>query len=57
MNIERLRKHIRLCKKNLKDRRVKCCAECPFEEEIVHEYPELKMMFASKRKQNGNKNP
>ena len=49
MDRERLKFHIKLCKKNLKSNRVKCCATCPFEEEIVKEYPELKELF--KRKQ------
>jgi hypothetical protein len=39
----------RLCKKNLKSNRVRCCEQCPFEEEIIKEYPELKRLFAEKR--------
>ena len=46
----KLSKHIKLCKKNLKDKRVKCCANCPFEEEIVSVYPDLKNLFEKKRK-------
>jgi hypothetical protein len=34
-----------LCKRNLKSNRVKCCAQCPFEEEIVSQYPELKNLI------------
>ena len=49
MNIERLKTHIKLCKKNLRSKRVKCCANCPFEEEIVGEYPELAVLFEQKR--------
>ena len=49
MDIERLKKHIRLCKRNLHNRRVKCCATCPFEEEILEHYPELWNDFVGKR--------
>lgn len=50
MDKEKLKKHIRLCKRNLKSVRVKCCKTCPFEEEIVIEYPDLKFIFEEKRK-------
>jgi len=50
MNKEKLAKHIKLCKRNLRSKRVKCCAECPFEDEIVGEYPEIKKEFQQKRK-------
>ena len=50
MNKEKLNKHIKLCKKNLKDKRIKCCANCPFEEEILSIFPELKDLFENKRK-------
>lgn len=50
MDIQRLEKHVKLCRKNLKDTRTKCCALCPFEEEIVRVYPELKKMFEEKRR-------
>lgn len=49
MDIEKLKTHIKLCRKNLKSKRVKCCADCPFEEEILFYYPEMKSMFAEKR--------
>lgn len=49
MDKEKLKHHINLCKKNLKSRRIKCCGECPFEEEIVREYPELAKYFKEKR--------
>ena len=49
MDKKRLESHIRLCRKNLKSDRVKCCADCPFEEEIVAEYPELQELFERKR--------
>lgn len=49
MNKERLAQHIKLCKRNLKNDRVKCCAMCPFEEDICEEYPELCNLFQKKR--------
>jgi len=49
MDKERLKVHVRLCRRNLKSARVKCCATCPFEEEILGEYPELKNLFENKR--------
>jgi hypothetical protein len=52
MDVARLRKHVKLCVKNLKSSRVKCCAGCPFEEEIVREYPDLKKLFQEKREAN-----
>ena len=50
MNKERLKKHVKLCKKNLKSDRVVCCAGCPFEEEITKEYPEMEELFRKKQK-------
>ena len=50
MDVQKLRQHIKLCKRNLKSERVKCCAQCPFEEEIIQEYPELKKKFIEKRR-------
>jgi len=49
MNKIKLKQHIKLCKRNLKSPRVKCCANCPFEEEITKEYPKLKKMFKAKK--------
>jgi hypothetical protein len=49
MDKKKLSKHILLCRKNLKSNRVKCCITCPFEEEIVDEYPEMKELFIRKR--------
>ena len=49
MDRDKLTKHVKLCKKNLKSKRVICCGTCPFEEEIVKEYPELKQLFEEKR--------
>lgn len=49
MDKEKLETHIKLCRRNLKSNRVKCCATCPFEEEILKEYPELKWAFIGKR--------
>lgn len=50
MDIKKLRVHIKLCKRNLKSDRIKCCATCPFEEEITQVFPELKKEFKQKRK-------
>lgn len=50
MDLEKLEEHVKLCNKNLKSDRVKCCANCPFEDEIVEHYPELKVLFIKKRK-------
>jgi hypothetical protein len=50
MDVVRLMTHIKLCKRNLKSSRVKCCANCPFEAEITHHYPELRELFEAKRK-------
>lgn len=41
--------HVRLCRRNLRSRRVKCCARCPFEDEIVDAYPKLRALFVAKR--------
>jgi hypothetical protein len=49
MNREKLAVHIRLCRKNMNDKRVMCCSNCPFEEEIVREYPDMAAMFEKKR--------
>jgi len=49
MDLKRLEKHIKLCKKNLNQQKVKCCAFCPFEEEIIKAYPELASKFEEKR--------
>jgi len=49
MNKERLEHHIKLCLKNLRNDNTKCCAKCPFEEEIVKEYPNMKTLFDVKR--------
>jgi len=50
MDVDKLKKHVKLCRKNLKSNRVKCCATCPFEEEIVVQYPDMKKLFEAKRK-------
>lgn len=46
----RLEKHLKLCRKNLGDKRVRCCASCPFEDELVSARPEMKKLFMAKRK-------
>jgi hypothetical protein len=49
MDKEKLKNHIKLCIKNLKSQRVKCCGQCPFEKEIIKEYSNLKELFLKKR--------
>jgi len=49
MDKTKLETHIKLCMRNLKSNRIKCCAICPFEEEILSVYPELKKLFTRKR--------
>jgi len=47
---ERLHKHIKLCRRNLRSNRVQCCATCPFEDFVVAHSPDLKGLFEAKRK-------
>jgi len=47
--MDRLLEHFKLCKKNLKSKRVKCCAKCPFEKIITYFFPELEELFERKR--------
>ena len=48
---ERMERFIRrLCIRNLRSRRVMCCTDCPFEDEIVKRYPELARHFDEKRR-------
>ena len=53
MDLVKLKKHVELCKRNLSNWRVKCCAECPFEREITKHYPEFAVLFVKKRKDIG----
>lgn len=50
MDSKKLEKHVKLCRRNLRSSRVKCCATCPFEEEITTQYPDMKQSFCDKRK-------
>jgi len=50
MDKKKLKRHIKLCRRNLSSKRVKCCAYCPFEEEIIKYYPELALLFREKRR-------
>lgn len=50
MNLKKLQQHVKLCRRNLKSHRVTCCANCPFEDEIVAQFPALKKLFVEKRK-------
>lgn len=52
MIYEKMKNHLKLCKKNLKDKRVKCCLECPFEDEIVKFDPQMEQLFLEKRNTN-----
>jgi len=46
----RLERHVRkLCIKNLKDKRVKCCSLCPFQDDIEKEFPETRRLFKEKQ--------
>lgn len=49
LNEKKLKNHIKLCKRNLRNNAVKCCKDCPFEEIIIDRYPELKKGFKEKR--------
>ena len=51
MYADRLHAHVKsLCERNLRSDRVKCCAQCPFEDEIVAAYPHLAGYFRRKRR-------
>ena len=45
-----IEKHLKLCTRNLRSKRVRCCADCPFEDVIVAHRPCLKKLFVAKRK-------
>ncbi len=49
MDKNKLVNHVKLCRRNLKSKTVKCCLNCPFEEEITNEYPEMGDLWAIKR--------
>lgn len=49
IDLDKLSKRIKLCRRNLKSKRVKCCAACPFEDIIVYQFPKMKEMFRSKK--------
>lgn len=52
INQQELDDHInRLCKRNLKDKRVKCCTHCPFKSIILIRLPELSKLFKKKEQQ------
>lgn len=53
MDKTKLAKHAKLCWRNLRSARVKCCASCPFEEEISREYLGADILFIAKRRQLG----
>jgi len=46
----RLDRHVKsLCIKNLRSKRVKCCAQCPFQDDIEKEFPETRFLFQEKQ--------
>ncbi len=45
IDLKKLENHIKLCQKNLKDKRIKCCINCPFKDIILQYYPYLKQLF------------
>lgn len=49
MDLKKLDNHVKLCKRNLKNKKVKCCATCPFEDLIVSYYPLMEELFIKKR--------
>jgi hypothetical protein len=49
MDIKKLGQHVKLCRKNLSSKGVKCCAMCLFEEETVEQYSKLAKRFEQKR--------
>lgn len=53
---DKMKKHLKLCRKNLKDKRTICCLECPFEDEIIKFDPQMGILFYEKRYINSLKN-
>ena len=52
MIYSRLKDHFnKLCKRNLKNKKIKCCHKCPFEDDLIDQFPEAKKMFEEKHKQ------
>ncbi len=47
INLEYLENHIKLCKRNMNNLKIKCCKTCPFENIIIYYYPEMKVYFRS----------
>jgi hypothetical protein len=47
---DRIERHVKtLCLKNLRDKRTKCCAQCPFQDDIEREFPETRFLFQEKQ--------
>lgn len=42
---EDIRKFSKLCRRNLKSKRIKCCKNCPFKEDIIKACPDLEELF------------
>jgi len=53
VDLAKLDRHVRLCRRNLRSDRVKCCAACPFEALIVGHAPELAELFERTRSLHG----
>lgn len=53
---EKLDRHLKLCRRNLKSDRVVCCGSCPFEKIIVGNDAGLAPLFDAKREIRGIKN-
>lgn len=52
VDLAKLTDHIkRLCVPNLRSKRVKCCAKCPFEQIIIRARPDTEVLFVRKRAQ------
>lgn len=49
VELSKLENHVRLCRRNLRSNKVKCCATCPFENIICEIYPDMKKLFERKR--------
>ena len=48
----KLDKQAKLCRRNLKNKRVKICNTCPFEDILKATYPEMIELFIEKHKAN-----
>ena len=49
MDQKLLAEHVKRCRLNLRIKRITVCARCPFQEEIVRAYPDMKALFLGKQ--------